>query len=187
MKHLYLKCLLLGILSLLCVKAKAYDCEIGGIYYNLYPQDTYGYYFNTNVAHVTYLYHRYSGSSNKTAYSGSVTIPSSITYNGKTYSVTAITLDAFRSCRGLTSVEIPSSVTSIGESAFYGCSGLTSIEIPSSVTSIGSSAFSDCSSLTSIEIPSGVTSIGTWAFSGCWSLTSVEIPSSVTSIERAAF
>ncbi len=65
--------------------------------------------------------------------------------------------NAFSSCTGLTSIEIPSSVTSIGSRAFYGCSGLTSIEIPSSVTSIGYSAFSNCRSLESITVESGNT------------------------------
>ena len=44
-----------------------------------------------------------------------------------TTGLTIIGDDAFGSCSGLTSVEIPSSVTSIGSYAFYGCSGLTSV------------------------------------------------------------
>ena len=75
-------------------------------------------------------------------YTGSVTIPSTVTYSGKTYSVTAIGNGAFRECSGLTSVTIPNSITSIGYEAFYGCSGLTSVTIPNSVTSIGGDAFS---------------------------------------------
>ena len=106
-------------------------------------------------------------------------------YNGK--SVTSIGSEAFRSCTGLTSIEIPNSVTSIGNSAFAYCSGLTSIIIPNSVTSIGSSAFEGCSGLTSIEIPNSVTSIGNEAFDGCTGLTSVVIGNSVTSIGSSVF
>ena len=84
--------------------------------------------------------------------SGAVVIPSSVTNNGTTYSVTSIGYSAFYSCSGLTSITIPYSVTSIGNDAFYGCSGLTSVTIPNSVTSIGESAFSWCSSLTSVKI-----------------------------------
>ncbi len=102
-------------------------------------------------------------------------------------SVTSIGSGAFRYCSGLKSIEIPNSVTSIGEDAFYGCSSLTSIEIPNSVTSIGSNAFNGCSSLTSIEIPNSVTSIGNYAFYRCSSLTSIEISNSVTSIGDCAF
>ena len=120
-------------------------------------------------------------------YTGSVTIPEKVTYNGKPYSVTSIGGSAFSRCSGLTSITIPNSVTSIGDWAFSYCSGLTSIEIPNSVTSIGSSAFYGCSGLTSIEIPNSVTSIGEGAFWNCSGLTSIEIPNSVTSIGDGVF
>ena len=119
--------------------------------------------------------------------SGDIIIPSSITYNEITYSVTSIGYEAFENCSSLTSVTIPNSVTSIGESAFDGCSGLTSVTIPNSVTSIGAYAFLGCSSLTAVEIPNSVTSIGWYAFYDCTSLTSVTIPNSVTSIDGSAF
>ncbi len=122
-----------------------------------------------------------------TTVNGDVVIPSSLEYNGTTYSVTSIGNGAFRECSGLTSVSIPNSVTSIGYSAFYGCSGLTSVTIPNSVTSIGNGAFRECSGLTSVSIPNSVTSIGNSAFYYCIGLTSVNIPNSVTSIENWAF
>ena len=102
-------------------------------------------------------------------------------------SVTEIGWGVFKYCRSLTSVNIPSSVTTIGGSAFSGCHSLTSINIPSSVTEIGGSVFSCCSSLINVNIPSSVTEIGYSAFSGCRSLTSVNIPSSVTEIGESAF
>ena len=84
--------------------------------------------------------------------------------------VTSIGDEAFRGCKGLTSIIIPNGVTEIGDVAFYGCDNLTSITIPNSVTSIGNSAFADCTNLTSITIPNGVTEIGDWAFNGCGNL-----------------
>ena len=78
------------------------------------------------------------------SYSGNLAIPSSVTYDGKEYSVTSIDDRAFVECSGLTSVEIPNSVTSIGEGAFAGCSSLTSVTIGNSVTSIGDTAFNGC-------------------------------------------
>lgn len=98
MKHLYLKCLILGILTLFGINVSAYDCKVSGIYYNL---DT-----SAKTASVTY------GSSK---YSGAVAIPSTITYDGATYSVTSIGDYAFDGCSGLNSVTIGNSVTTIGE------------------------------------------------------------------------
>ena len=94
---------------------------------------------------------------------GSLTIPSAVTYNGNTYNVTSIGGYAFKECSGLTSVTIPNSVTSIGICAFDGCSGLTSVTIPNSVKEIKQAAFHN-SGLTSINIPSSVTYIGEHAF-----------------------
>ena len=134
---------------------------------------------------VTYQGTSYSEYSNE--YSGDVTIPKSVSYGGKTYSVTTIGYAAFLECSGLTSITIPNSVTSIGDYAFSSCSGLTSVTIPNSVRTIGSYAFEGCSGLTSVTIPNSVTSIGQSAFSNCSGLKSVTIPNSVTSIGSCAF
>ena len=123
---------------------------------------------------------------NSSAISGTVNIPSAVTYNNNTYSVTAIGDYAFIGCSGLTSITIPNSITSIGQEAFSGCSGLTSISIPNSVTSIGLGAFRSCS-FVSVTIPNSVSSIGSHAFITCRNLTSVTIPNSVTSIDKYTF
>ena len=123
---------------------------------------------------------------NSSAISGTVNIPSAVTYNNNTYSVTAIGDYAFIVCTSLTSVTIPNSITSIGQGAFFGCSGLTSISIPNSVTSIGAEAFRSCS-FVSVTIPNSVTSIGSHAFITCRNLTSVTIPNSITSIDKYTF
>ena len=80
---------------------------------------------------------------------GALTIPSSVTYNGTTYTVTSIGEFAFYGCTSLTSVTIPNSVTTIYDGAFVRCTGLTSFTIPNSVTSICSDAFNGCTGLTS--------------------------------------
>ena len=150
--------------------------QIGDLYYNLDATN--------QTAEVT------SQNSSSPYWSITITtaiIPSSVTYNSMTYSVTSIGRSAFRNCTGLTSVTIPNSVTSIEINAFSNCSGLTSVTIPNSVTSIGNTAFSNCSGLTSVTIPNSVTSIGIYVFDNCTGLTSIEIPNSVTSIGGGAF
>ena len=177
----------------------AEDFEVNGIYYTILTD-------KTNEVEVTDGYPYYTGS---------VTIPSSVTYNGTTYSVTSIGDYAFYLCDGLTSVTIPNSVTSIGEMAFAGCSGLTSITIPNSVTSIGEMVFYWCYGLTSVVwnakncadfsysyyapfyiIFSQITSftfgesvehIPANLCSQMDNLTSITIPNSVTSIGEYAF
>ena len=144
-------------------------------------------------------------------YTGPVTIPERVTYDGATYSVTSIGEFAFKDCTGLTSVTIPTSVTSIGEEAFRCCTGLTSVTIPNSVTTIGYSAFGgtpwynnqpdgvvyigkvayefkgEMASGTAINIKEGTVSISGYAFYGCTGLTSISLPNSVTSIGEFAF
>ena len=132
MKHSYLSILLALFFCLISNNMYAYDIAVENadgvtIYYNWINDQT--------ELEVT------SGSNH---YKGDIYIPSSVTYNSKTYSV-----------------------TSIGYKAFYGSSGLTSVTIPNSVTSIGNYAFSECSDLKSFTIPNSVTSIGFRAFHGC--------------------
>ena len=118
---------------------------------------------------------------------GDVTIPSSITWNSKSYQVTSIFNMAFREINSLTSIVIPESVTKIGNEAFKRCGSLTSVIIGDGVTSIGNYAFSECSGLTSMIIPDYVISIGIEAFSNCDGLTSVVIPDSVISMGQGVF
>ena len=117
---------------------------------------------------------------------GSVTIPSKVVIDGKTYSVVSIAYQAFKNCKGLTNITIPSSVIKIDNEAFKN-SGLTTIELPSSITSIGFGMFTSCSDLVSVKIPSSVESIGESAFVDCTSLTNLELSSNVKTIGVMAF
>ena len=138
------------------------ETKINGVYYNLDGSN--------NQAQVTY---NESAPTASYSYSGAVTIPQVVTYDGKEYAVTSIGEEAFLENRGLTSVSIPNSVKSIGDKAFYGCSALTSVTIPNSVITIGEGAFSGCDALTAINIPGSVESIGMGAFSSCNALASI--------------
>lgn len=158
------------IFLLLAFTAKA-GTLIDGINYNL---DT-----SALTAEVTYIM--------GTLYSGNISIPSTVTYNGKSYNVTSIGDHAFNGCVDLTSIHIPNSVTRIGQWCLSNCSGLTSLEIPNSVVIIDDDAFPYCSGLTSIYIPNSVTSLGSGVFMGCTNLTSVHLPDSITSIKGFTF
>lgn len=114
---------------------------------------------------------------------GDIVIPEKITVDGVEYSVTSIVFNAFRGCKALTSVAMPS-VTRIGYCAFGSCSSLTSVDMPL-VTSIGFQAFENCSSLTSVAMPS-VTSIGSEAFCGC-PIINLSLPATLTSIGNNCF
>ena len=178
---------------------------IDGIYYKFDE--------NTQTATVT---NKIGDSSGSNSYSGSITIPSTVAYNGTSYSVTSIGDYAFYRCTGLTNITIPNGVTKIGNHAFYYCSGLTSVTIPNSVTSIEIRAFSGCGNLvyntsgnakylgndanpylylyapisqdiTSCEINESCKIIADYAFNNCRGLTSVTIPNSVASIRDYAF
>ena len=150
--------LLFALLAVAWTTANAYDLTLAGIYYNK----------NSDGTSVTVTEAKSSD-----PYTGSVSIPSTINYYGTIYSVTAIGVDAFWRCTGLTSITIGNAVTTIDKYAFYGCTGLTEVTIPNSVTSIGDDAFAYCYRLTSLTIGNSVTTIGKYAFYGCTELTEV--------------
>ena len=87
-------------------------------------------------------------------FDGDIVIPSTVIYNGITYSVTAISNgngdDDFEPYEYMTSLIIPNSVKTIGWEAFAPCTKLKSLTIGSGVTSIGSDAFRGCISLKTV-------------------------------------
>ena len=134
--------------------------------------------------------------------SGDLTIPSTVTHNNTTYSVTALasfsSYGTFEGCSGLTSVTIPASITLIGNYAFLRCNGLTSVTYTGTIAQWCNIAFYsgintphslniNDNLITELVIPEGVTYVKNFSFSGCIGLTSVSFPSSVTSIGQSAF
>lgn len=180
MKHCnYFKCLVILVATLLPQGVMAYDFKVGNFCYNL----------NDDGVSVTLTKDgiQAAGSIGYPSLSGAITIPASVAYNGRTYSVTKIDSDAFFLNTTLTSVSIPNSVISIGHTAFDGCTGLSNISLSNSLQSIGMCAFLNCRGLTNIVIPNSVAVIADQAFACCTGLTTVTIPSSVMEIGGVVF
>lgn len=95
--------------------------------------------------------------------------------------------EAFWSCSGLKTINLPSSLISIGKQAFMGCRRLMNIHIPNTVMAIGEGAFDMCSSMRSIILPKSLTTIEMEVFNECESLQNVVFPESLTTIENRAF
>jgi hypothetical protein len=199
MKQLFkpLSILLLVIISALWTSASA--VEIDGIYY----------YLEGDEATVTNKAQDNVGRSRSdytNAYSGSITIPSTVTYEGDTYTVRNIQQYAFYNCPDLKAIIIPSTVTSIAMinwngnvSCFNNCTSLKTFIVSAdnpNYSAVGGVLFNKdkttllkCPQAKSGEftIPSTVNTINDYAFYGCSSITSVSLPNSITSIGVFAF
>ncbi|WP_139651343.1 leucine-rich repeat protein [Raoultibacter phocaeensis] len=125
-----------------------------------------------------------------------VTFPSSVSYGGKSYTVSAVTARGFAGNTGLRRVKLPSTIKSMGAQAFKGCTVLerfdfsatsvpsipdscfrdtpklswTYFKMPTTLTSVGPSAFRNSTYMRAVTIPETVTSIGSYAFAGCTNL-----------------
>ena len=113
MKSTIIRNVMTVLLALFSLHVSAQTVYYNGLKYNL----------NGNTAEVI------GNDPNSFVINTNVTIPSSIEYGGKQYSVTSIGKEAFKGCSSLASVNIGDNVISIGDSAFEGCSGLTSVHV----------------------------------------------------------
>lgn len=83
----------------------------------------------------------------------SIEIPSSVSFNGVTYSVTSIAEKAFYGY-DLGEVSIPNSIKTVGDKAFYGCEYLHTVNIGSGLKNLGSYVFVCCYQLKDIKVVS---------------------------------
>lgn len=134
--------------------SEAANFTVGGIYYYTIDKDRVGVSVDYDMDPTTYdiTYHYYTGS---------LTIPSSVTYDEKTYKVARVYLWG---CSELTSISLPSTLEEIAEGGFADCSGLTQITLPDSLKKIGRFAFQGCDNIKEITIPASVREIGQDAF-----------------------
>lgn len=119
-------------------------------------------------------------------YSNSIDIPSRVTHDGQTYTVTAIGDGAFMNCRNLYQVLLPATVTKIGNRAFLNCFNINGQRIKY-VSSIGDDAFANCTSLNHFMVDGGLVTLGKRAFSGCKLLPSIDLGNELTAIGDSAF
>ena len=122
--------------------------------------------------------------------SGHLEIPSSITVNNQSYTVTRIEEDAFGGDSSLTSVSLPSTLTYIGRNAFSECTSLTNVYLNSwnsNLDTIDDFAFWRCYELSSFGFSycPKLKYIGSSAFGFC-NLSEVRIVSNIQNIAKVS-
>ena len=169
--QLLLKLLVLTMCLWCAPSANAYDFYSGGFYFDIK---------SNNQVEVTYENDDYA------SYSGVVNIPSQVTYNGTTYTVTSIGYQAF-TLSDITQVTIPNTVTRIGGNAFRICKQLEKVTMTDAVTQIWSQAFEGCRKLKEINLSENLETLPFSCFSWCDSLKSITLPHSLNTIQTGAF
>ncbi|WP_408071891.1 leucine-rich repeat protein [Butyrivibrio sp. JL13D10] len=82
-----------------------------------------------------------------------VSVPSNVVYENRTYSVTEINSKACKGMKKLKSVNIPMTVTKIGNKAFYNCPNLKKVTIKANASlTLGKSAFKKVSKDCTIKV-----------------------------------
>ena len=115
------------------------DFTVDGIKYKMITEDK---------VVVTYPTEGKPGSSNPNLYTGAITIPEQVTYEGNTFDVTGIGDYAFRSA-SITSLTLPEGIVSIGEEAIYNTQ-ITELKLPNSLVTMGTYAMGYNSELTKV-------------------------------------
>ena len=194
--------LICSLIASICINAA--PVKIGDLFYTLYSSDL------TAIVDCAPSGESYEGLT-------TLTLPATVTYDGKVYSVLSVEEDAFGKCPNLETVYwnivncgriyysdahpfYASSRTTqfkhiiFGEGVktipMYVCYKqykLEDVVIPSGVTSILRNAFAECSKLQTVTLPEGLTTLGISAFLNCSKLTSINIPASLKVINDYAF
>lgn len=142
--------------------------------------------------------------------SGDIIIPSSIEFDGKSYSVIGlvdptnitawssnkVTVEggAFQDCK-ITSIVLPNTIKFISAGAFNGCKDLDKVVFPNETETLGAASFAGCTKLTELSIPETVKNFGSnsiygfvsYVFGECSNLKSLNIPFGVSKLAAGCF
>lgn len=122
-----------------------------------------------------------------------ITLPSTVTYSGTEYKVTAVGSNVLKKLAGTEGIDltvtIPEGYTTIEGEAFKNCYGLKSITIPGSVTKINYNAFDGCKDLAAVTFAEGTKALTflNKVFLGCTALNDLQLPARVTSVGAGSF
>ena len=163
-------CLMLG----WCLNAFSETVEVNGIWYELNSAD----HTATVVVNPSnHGFHYYEAEADLYYYKGDVVVPSSVTWQSVSYTVTAIGAHAFSYCQQMTSIQLPVTITKVGDQAFDRCHSLKEITLPDGITTLSNYLFYDCRSLERINLPASATSFAHFTFYDLPSLQQLTISS----------
>ena len=119
-------------------------------------------------------------------YKDDIVIPPSITYEGKDYTVTQVSREAFMQNTTVKSVKIPDSVTSLEGYTFGNCTALESVILPEALKDVPDGLFYGCTSLSEVNFPESLVYIGSFAFMYT-ALKEAILPDGIETIGERAF
>ena len=142
---------------------------------------------------------------NKTGLGGEITLPSTYTKDGVTYTVTTVAADAFNGSGNnsntdaealsrITKVTVPASITNVEARGFNYVGrymtrawNLEEIVFEAENVTFGTAALGSNPKLTSVTLPSGMTEITASMFAKDTALAALTIPATVTKVGKLAF
>lgn len=142
---------------------------------------------------------------NKTGLGGEITLPSTYTKDGVTYTVTTVAADAFNGSGNnsntdaealskITKITVPASITNVEARGFNYVGrymtrawNLEEIVFEAENVTFGTAALGSNPKLTSVTLPSGMTEITASMFAKDTALAALTIPATVTKVGKLAF
>ena len=172
MKTKKLFCLFMtALLSVIGTSAYAQSVLIDGLYYTLNSEK--------RTAEVAVQ--------SKTDVVGDIVINGTVTYQGVDYTVESTADGAFKECKQLTSIVLPSTLRRLGTCSFLNCSALASCLIPDyTIDTIPYEALYG-TALSEFHIPEGVVYLEKYSFETMTKLERVYLPNSVQEVSPYAF